>query len=73
MQDLPLHTLLQIVAAVGHNQLESARQALLQSLHPCADLMEKLSQQFQSADLSKDLAANQGVYMPPQLSQPLLV
>jgi hypothetical protein len=69
MHDLPRHTLLQIVAVVGRNQLESARQALHQSLLLYEDQMEKLSQRYQSADLSKDLAANQGVYMPLQLSQ----
>jgi hypothetical protein len=69
MRALPPHTLLQIVAAVGRNQLESARPVLHQSLLLCAGLMEKLSQQYQLADLSKDLVANQGVYMPPQLLQ----
>jgi hypothetical protein len=34
--------------------------------------MEKLLQQFQSVALSKDLVANLGVYMQPQLSQQLL-
>jgi hypothetical protein len=72
MRALPPLTLLQIVVADGHNQLESAKQALLQYLHLYADLMEKLSQRSQLAVLSKDLAANQGVYMPPQLSQQLL-
>jgi hypothetical protein len=71
MHDLPLHTLLQTVAEAGRNQLENARPVLHQSLHPCADLMEKLSQQYQLAVLSKDSAANQGVYMPPQLLQQL--
>jgi uncharacterized membrane-anchored protein YhcB (DUF1043 family) len=69
MHDLPRHTLLQIVAVVGRNQLESARQALHQYLRQFADLMEKLSQRYQLADLSKDLAANQGVYMLPLLLQ----
>jgi hypothetical protein len=73
MRALPQLTLLLIVVVVGHNLLESAKQALLQYLHLCADLMEKLSQQFQLVVLSKDLAANQGVYMPPQLLQLLPV
>jgi hypothetical protein len=73
MRALPQLTLLLIVVVVGHNLLESARQALLQYLHLCADRMEKLSQQYQLAVLSKDLAANQGVYMPPQLLQLLPV
>jgi hypothetical protein len=73
MRALPQLTLLQIVVADGHNLLESAKQALLQYLLLCADLMEKLSQQYQSAVLSKDSAANQGVYMPPQLLQLLPV
>jgi hypothetical protein len=73
MRALPQPTLLQIVVADGRNLLESARQALPQYLHLCADLMEKLSQQFQLVVLSKDLAANQGVYMPPQLLQLLPV
>jgi hypothetical protein len=63
--------LLQIVAVVGRNQLESARLVLHQSLLLCEGLMEKLSQQYQLAVLSKDSAANQGVYMPPQLLQQL--
>jgi hypothetical protein len=71
MHDLPLHTLLQIVVVVGRNQWENVRPVLHQSLLLYVDLMEKLSQQYQLVDLSKDLAANQGVYMPPQLSQPL--
>jgi hypothetical protein len=71
MHDLPPHTLPQIVAAVGRNQLESARLVLHQSLLLCAGLMEKLSQQYQLAVLLKDLAANQGVYTPPQLLQQL--
>jgi hypothetical protein len=73
MRALPQLTLLLIVVADGHNLLESAKQALPQYLHQCADLMEKLSQQFQLVVLSKDLAANQGVYMPPQLLQLLPV
>jgi hypothetical protein len=73
MHALPPLTLLRIVDAVGHNLSENVKQALHQSLHPCADQMEKLSLQFQSVALSKDLAANQAVYMPPQLSQQLLV
>jgi hypothetical protein len=72
MRALPPLTLLQIVVEDGHNQLESAKQALLQYLHLYADLMEKLSQPSPLAVLSKGLAANQGVYMPPQLSQQLL-
>jgi hypothetical protein len=72
MPALPPLTLLQIVVAVGHNLSANVKQELLQSLHPYADQMEKLSQQFQSVALSKDLAANQGVYMPPQLLQQLL-
>jgi hypothetical protein len=72
MRALPQLTLLLIVVADGRNLLESARQALPQYQHLCADLMEKLSQQYQLAVLSKDLAANQGVYMPPQLLQQLL-
>jgi hypothetical protein len=73
MRALPPPTLLQIVAVVGHNLWESAKQALLQYLHLCADPMEKLSPLYQLVVLSKDLAANQGVYMPPQLLQLLLV
>jgi hypothetical protein len=72
MRALPQPTLLQIVVADGHNLLESVKQALLQYLHLCVDLMEKLSQQYQLVVLSKDSAANQGVYMPPQLLQQLL-
>jgi hypothetical protein len=71
MRALPPHTLPQIVAVVGRNQLENARPVSLLSLLLCAGQMEKLSQRYQLADLSKDLAANQGVYMPPQLSQQL--
>jgi hypothetical protein len=71
MHDLPLHTLLQIVAVAGHNQWENARLVLHQSQLLCADLMEKLSLQSQSVVLLKDLAVNQGVYMLPLLSQPL--
>jgi hypothetical protein len=71
MRALPQLTLLLIVVADGRNLLENAKQALPQYLHLFADLMEKLSQQYQSAVLSKDLAANQGVYMPPQLLQQL--
>jgi hypothetical protein len=71
MHALLQRTWLQIVVADGRNLLESARLALHQSLHLCAGLMEKLLQQFQSVGLSKDSAANQGVYMPPQLSQQL--
>jgi hypothetical protein len=71
MHDLPLHTLLQIVVVVGRNQWESARLVLHQSLLLCVGPMEKLSQQYQLVDLSKDLAANQGAYMPPQLLQQL--
>jgi hypothetical protein len=72
MRALPPLTLPQIVVAVGHNLSENVKQELHPFLHPCADLMEKLLQQFQLVALSKDLAANQGVYMPPQLSQQLL-
>jgi len=72
MHVLPQRTWLQIVVADGRNLLESARQALHPYLHLCADLMEKLLQRFQSVVLSKDSAANQGVYMQPQLSQLLL-
>jgi hypothetical protein len=71
MLDLQPRNYLLIVAEVGHNQLESARQVLLQSLLLYEDQMEKLSQRYQLVVLSKDLAANQGVYMPPQLLQPL--
>jgi hypothetical protein len=71
MHDSLPRTLPQIVAVVGHNQLENVRPGLHQSLLLCAGLMEKLSQRYQSADLSKDLAANQGVYMLPLLLQPL--
>jgi hypothetical protein len=71
MHALLQRTWLQIVVADGRNLLESARLALHQSLRLCAGLMEKLLQQFQSVGLSKDSAANQGVYMPPQLSQQL--
>jgi uncharacterized protein (DUF924 family) len=66
-------TLLQIVVAVGHNLSESAKQELRQYLLLSADPMEKLSQQSQLVALSKDLAANQDAYMPPQLLQQLLV
>jgi hypothetical protein len=72
MRALPPLTLLQIVVAVGHNLSENVKQALLQYQLLCAGLMEKLSQLFQSVVLSKDLAANQDVYMPPQLLQLLL-
>jgi hypothetical protein len=71
MHDSLPRTLLQIVAVDGHSQLESVKQGLHQSLHLCAGLMEKLSQQYQLAVLSKDLAANQDAYMPPQLLQQL--
>jgi hypothetical protein len=73
MRALQPHTLLQIVVAVGHNLWENVKQALHQSLHLCADRMEKLSQQSQSVAQSKDLDANQDAYMPPRLSQQLLV
>jgi hypothetical protein len=73
MRALPQLTLLQIVVVVGHNLLESARQELRQYLLLSADPMEKLSQQSQLVALSKDLAANQDAYMPPQLLQQLLV
>jgi hypothetical protein len=66
-------TLLQIVVADGHNLSESAKQELRQYLLLSADPMEKLSQQSQLVALSKDLAANQDAYMPPQLLQQLLV
>jgi hypothetical protein len=73
MRALPQRTWLQIVAVDGRNLLESARQELHQSLHLCADLMEKLLRQFQSVALSKDLAVSLDAYMPPPLSQLLLV
>jgi uncharacterized membrane-anchored protein YhcB (DUF1043 family) len=44
MHDLPLCNYLQIAAADGRNQLESAKRELHQFLRQCADLMEKLSQ-----------------------------
>jgi uncharacterized protein (DUF924 family) len=63
----------QIVVADGHNLSESVKQELRQYLLLSADPMEKLSQQSQLVALSKDLAANQDAYMPPQLLQQLLV
>jgi hypothetical protein len=44
MRDLLLCNYLQIVAVVGRNQLESAKQELHQYQRRCADLMEKLLQ-----------------------------
>jgi hypothetical protein len=44
MHDLLLCNYLQIVAAVGHNLLESAKQELHLFQRRCADLMEKLLQ-----------------------------
>jgi hypothetical protein len=69
MRALPQLIWQQIVVVVGRNQSENAKLALLQYLHLCADLMEKLLQQYQLAVLLKDSAANQVVYMPPQLLQ----
>jgi hypothetical protein len=54
MRALPQLTLLLIVVVVGHNLLVSAKQVSHLSLLLYADLMEKLSQQFQSAVLLKD-------------------
>jgi hypothetical protein len=72
MQDLLQHILLQIVVAAGRNLLESVKPELHRSQPLFVALTEKLLQQYQSADRSKDLDANLGVYMPPQLLQPLL-
>jgi hypothetical protein len=69
MRALPQLIWQQIVVVVGRNRSENAKLALLQYLHLCADLMEKLLQQYQLAVLLKDSAANQVVYMPPQLLQ----
>jgi hypothetical protein len=69
MRALPQLIWPQIVVVAGRNLWENVKLALLQYLHLCADPMEKLLQQYQLAVLLKDLAANQVVYMPPQLLQ----